>query len=53
MAAIGVVNLLIMFLLLRTIQKDIDALVAAADQEHTASQSAMDTVESFWASTSR
>jgi serine/threonine protein kinase len=53
MGFIGIVNFIVMFFLLRTIQSDIGALVAAADQEHRASQSAMDTVESFWASSSR
>lgn len=53
MGLIGIVNFGVMFVLLRFTQRDIAALVAAADQEHRASQSAMDTVESFWASSTR
>jgi serine/threonine protein kinase len=53
LAAIGIVSLVLLSLLLRAIQGDIAALAAAVDPERSGAQSGIDTVDSFWASSSR
>ncbi|HEV2970710.1 MAG TPA: serine/threonine-protein kinase [Pirellulales bacterium] len=50
LAAIGGVSSALVFQLLRAIQGDISALVAAVDPERAAPQSTMDSLDSFWSS---
>jgi eukaryotic-like serine/threonine-protein kinase len=53
LALIGIVNSFLVWKLLQAIQGDIAALAAAVDRERAASQSGLDTLDSFWASSSR
>ncbi len=53
LATLGIVNAILVFALRRAIQGDIAALAAAADPERAASQTGIDTLDSFWASSSR
>jgi hypothetical protein len=53
LAVIGAVSVFLVWKLLGAIQGDIAALAAAVDPERSAPQSSIDTVESFWASSSR
>jgi hypothetical protein len=50
LAAIGFISFVLVFRLLRAIQGDIAALIAAVDREGAAHQSTIDTVGSFWSS---
>jgi eukaryotic-like serine/threonine-protein kinase len=53
LAVIGALSVWLVWRLLGAIQGDIAALAAAVDPERTAPQSSIDTVESFWASSTR
>jgi serine/threonine protein kinase len=53
LVVIGIVSTIAVFLLMRAIQTDIAALAAAVDPDRSAPQSSIDTVESFWASSTR
>ena len=53
LALIGIVNSALVWKLLQAIQGDIAALAAAVDRERAASQGGIDTLDSFWASSSR
>jgi hypothetical protein len=50
LALIGAVSSFLVWKLLQAIQGDIAALAAAVDRERAASQSGMETLDSFWAS---
>jgi eukaryotic-like serine/threonine-protein kinase len=53
LAVIGMVSSFLVWKLLRAIQGDIAALAAAVDPERAASESGIETLDSFWASSSR
>ncbi len=53
LAVIGAASSYLVWKLLQAIQGDISALAAAVDRERAASQSGIETLDSFWASSSR
>jgi serine/threonine protein kinase len=53
LALIGMVSSFLVWKLLRAIQGDIAALAAAVDRERASSESGIETLDSFWASSSR